>query len=220
MNMRELLIAILKDLKNLTGSNQYEQIASLPTEEQAQAALNNLLNPMLNICANYAYIQDETKAKVIRKKIIEDTEFFGLNAQKINRYLNSVAHIYYWESHHVETREILDNKAEDLSEETLSMIEEYKAQLLTGFGIKQINGVKEEMKSIAREDEVRQFKQRSVGAHPSLSEMEVKKRQLHTQWIKENFDPITGKPLPNSNFEEAWLFEKGYELKDGHLKEI
>ena len=53
---------------------------------------------------------------------------------------------------------------------------------------------------------------------PSPNELKIK--YWHSQWIKENFDPITGKPNANFMDEAVWLYDKGYELKDGELKEI
>lgn len=44
--------------------------------------------------------------------------------------------------------------------------------------------------------------------------------KLLRQYRKENFDPITGKPNNNLTDEAVWLFDKGYEIKDGELKEI
>lgn len=49
---------------------------------------------------------------------------------------------------------------------------------------------------------------------------ELKKKYYHAEWIKENFDAISGKPKLNAISENEWLLNKGFILEDGNLKEI
>lgn len=82
-----------------------------------------------------------------------------------------------------------------------------------------------EMTFSDREDRIKAF----VGAveykelknsYRPPSEMELKKRELHLQWISENIHPQTKAKLEGFKDETEWLLSKGYVLENGELKKI
>lgn len=218
--MRKRLLTILRELKDLTGITQYEKIATITDGQQAQMMLDNLLRPMIQVCALFPYIPEETKEKIIRKKIIEDMEFTGLNASKINKYLNSVAHIYYAESCHLETRKVLDAEPEELSPEVVLEIEQYKAQLLEGFGKKQITGVQAEIVKIEREERLKMGQKSVAQGYKPLTQNQVAIKVWHVNYLRENYDAVTKAKKPNWKEESEWLLDQGLFIENGELKEI
>lgn len=154
--MREHLLSILKDLKVLTGHKQYEEIAAIPDKAKAQEELDRLLRPMVNVCHSFGFIPNEQKERIIRKKIIEDREFYGLNAQKIYHYLQSVSEKYYVESHHLEAQKVLDHQPGPLSAATQAQIDRYMAQLATSTFKPSYHHLGTEMEKIKAEDAERQ----------------------------------------------------------------
>lgn len=202
--MREFFIELLKELKMLTGVKQYEEIASIEDKDHAQKTLNDLTRALCNVCGTFNYIPDEDKKKIIRKKLLEDVKFYGLTAQKVWQYLNSVSDKYWKESAHIETNKLIeeDRELKPLSAETQKMIDDYLKELSTGIGSRTITNVEIEKQKIKREDS--QKKALSSG-YKSPSADYVRTQELKRQWARENTDLQLGTILPNRpNFEE-WL---------------
>src|SRR6185436_8236158 len=61
-------------------------------------------------------------------------------------------------------------------------------------------------------EKANEFERKKIAYVPPSPE-KVIERELHLQWIKENFDPISGKPLAGFKDEQAWLLDNG-ELKE------
>lgn len=59
----------------------------------------------------------------------------------------------------------------------------------------------------------------SVGI-PFGTENDLKKKELHLNWIQETFNPITGKPIEGALDEREWLLSKGYFIENGEIKEL
>jgi hypothetical protein len=102
---REMFLRIMKNLYNLSGSKQYMDIASTPDPTEAQKKLDELLWHMTVVSNSYNYIPLADQEKIIEQKIIEDPEFYGLNARKIWHYLNSVSSKYFVQDAHKKTEE-------------------------------------------------------------------------------------------------------------------
>lgn len=209
--MREFFIELLKELKLLTGVRQYEEIASMESEEKAQQTLNDLTRALCNVCKTFDYIPDEDKKRIIKRKLLEDVKFYGLTAQKIWQYLNSVSDKYFTESHHIETNKLINEERElkPLSKETQKMIDDYLLQLSTGLGTKQISNVDTEIEKIRYEDKQKQKRVGASNGYKPPGEDYVKTAELKRQWAKENHDLYTGKPLDGWISFEEWMVGNG-----------
>lgn len=53
-------------------------------------------------------------------------------------------------------------------------------------------------------EKINEFQRKRMQYTPPSAE-QIKAKELHLQYIKENYDPITGKPLPNYQDEKTWL---------------
>ena len=194
--MRHLLLSLLKDQKRLTGIRQYEEIASNPNgKEQAQGELNELLREMVNVCDQYPYISDEDKFKIIKARMTDAPEYYGLNARFVRLALERVKDIYWKEHSYRETNKLIEHISNcevlPISEETQKLINEYMAILATGT-IKTVPNVNEhDLKVIQTEDEERVKPKAYSTTYKPLSENEIKIRDMHLQWICECVHPQT-----------------------------
>lgn len=85
-----------------------------------------------------------------------------------------------------------------LSEDTLKMINEVKSDLMDKMNPKKIIDIHAITPMRPKENSY------AVG-YPHTPADELRKKELHIQWIRENIDPITQKPLPNYQDETTWL---------------
>jgi len=96
---------------------------------------------------------------------------------------------------------------EPLSEETQRMIRDWQADLLGLQPVPQISSV--EIDRLKDEDRAR-LEGKSVKKGIDLSQFQTdailaEKKALHIQYIRENYDPITSKPLPTWIAEDDWI---------------
>jgi hypothetical protein len=83
--MKEFFKDLLKRLKPLCGLNQYLTMLESPTGKEEIVAL---LDVLCRVSEQYPLIPDADKQKIIENGVIHDTEFTGLNARVIARWLN------------------------------------------------------------------------------------------------------------------------------------
>jgi hypothetical protein len=83
--MREFFKQLLNDLKRLCGLNQLQTLNDMPEPRKEIAAL---LDVLCRVADQFPMIPDADKQKIIENGVIFDTEFTGLNARVIARWLN------------------------------------------------------------------------------------------------------------------------------------
>lgn len=83
--MKEFFKSLLTRLKPLCGLNQYLTMLESPTGKEEIVAL---LDVLCRVADQYPQIPDADKQKIIENGVIHDTEFTGLNARVIARWLN------------------------------------------------------------------------------------------------------------------------------------
>jgi len=83
--MREFFKQLLNDLKRLCGLNQLQTLNDMPDPRKEIAAL---LDVLCRVADQFPMIPDADKQKIIENGVIFDTEFTGLNARVIARWLN------------------------------------------------------------------------------------------------------------------------------------
>lgn len=189
------------ELEPLTG---IRQLYFLSQDPEGKAKIEVLIRGILHTCDQFPYIPDEAKKKIIRDKMVEDQDFDAFNSRTVYKWLNSSKDVY-WAKKAEERTEIVYEK---LSPETEEMIAKHLKALEMQLRAEKrapITGkkLKDEMEKIKSEDEERQS---GVDyAKFQTSEIEAEKKALHAQWIKENYDIITGKPLPHWMPEDEWI---------------
>lgn len=191
----------LFELEPLTG---IRQLYFLSQDPEGEKKIDVLVRGILHTCDQFPYIPDEAKKKIIRERMIEDQDFDAFNSRTVYKWLNSAKEVYWAKK----AEERTETTYEPLSPETEKMIAEHlkslEAQLRAEKRVA-ISGakLKEEMSKITQEDEER--RNGSNLAKFQTSEIEAEKKALHAQWIKENYDVITGKPLETWMPEDEWI---------------
>jgi len=158
--MKSFFEQCLRDLHQLTGLKQYIDICNLPSKEEARTVFNALVDSMVFICNQYPYIPDTEKQKVIKSRMMDTPEFYGLNARFVKLALERVKDIYWKEQAYIETNALNAQGStgvpfEELPEETQRLYNETMAKLAQGT-IQTVDPVNaNELKVIQTEDELR-----------------------------------------------------------------
>lgn len=205
--MKAFFEQCLRDLHRLTGLKQYMEICNKPTEAEAKEEMDIIVAGMVRVSDKFNYIPNDAQKRIVTHQIVSDAEMYALNAKIVYKWFNAVSDKYWHESGHLETnalREGQKENAEPISEKTQAMINRFMAELAGGT-IQSVPKVSVlEMEKIKSEDEIKQGRSKSKGI-AFTPEQELIRHELHLQWISENYDIITGKPLPNYQDEKTWL---------------
>lgn len=188
--MREYFFHLLQHLDKLAGLKQYEKLlqTSNPKEE-----IKLLLDILCRVTDHYPFIPDEAKKAIIQEAVISDPEFIGLNAKFISKHLNLKKEFYLKENQEVAiSPDALTGEERDKRiKEFLEAI--HKAEV-------NLTDRSDPYKTIREQWKPKDGEQVYKAVDPNL---ELKHRQ-HVEWVKANFDPRTGKPLP------TWVSEEEY----------
>lgn len=214
--MRDFFKSELKTLQAKTGLRQYENLSAMP---DAEFQFKILLDSMVMACNEFPYIPDADKKRIIQEQIVRDQDFTGLNSRVIWKWLNANKD-YYWSLDQTKQKPNSDmlKTFEELPDTLKKEIEAFKNKLIDS-PLKPVPTVTvDEIEAIKREDKIKQegHKALSLGYQP-LSKNEIIKRKLHIQYVADNFNPVTGKPIDNFKEENVWLKEQGYYDIEGIL---
>ena len=192
--MKDFLFDCLENLEALTGKGQLRFWANDPDGAQKRKVC---LMGMKLACADYPFIPDEDKQRIIRDQMVKDQNYEQLNAQVIHRWLSAAARSYQTHSQFSEEdllpRDQHGNPAEAAPPEVADKyLAEFKASLVK-IGTPQ----RPEWKVAKREE-----------YEPSTTPEEVHKRLLHSEYLRQNYHPITQEKLPGWMSEEEWLNQK------------
>jgi hypothetical protein len=195
--MRTFFIDCLKSLKVTRGINQYEDLAS--KGEQGREELKKLLQALITTCNQFNYIPDEAKQRVISQRILDDPEFYNLNASKVWHWLNGVSSKYY----NTQEDKPIEN-AQELSAETQKLISEFMGRLLDG-GIKVVPAASNaEIKAIKTQDDDR-VKRKAYSAGYKPDHEFGRMMELKVQWAAECTNLLTGSLKPGCPTFEQWI---------------
>lgn len=198
--MNEFFLNCLRELKVLRGINQYEDL--LAKGDKGKDECRKLINALVTTCNQFNYIPDEAKQRVIRQRILDDYEFYNLNASKVWHWLNGISNKYYNNSN-AELVEI--SNAQPLSENTQKMISDFMARLMSGDGMKSVpRASNEEIEAIKNEDANR-VKPKAHSAGYRLDPDYVRTIELKVIWARENTNLLTGSIIPGRPTFEEWI---------------
>lgn len=190
--MRDFFKSELKLLKVKTGLNQYENISAQP---DAANQFKILLDSLVIVCEEFTYIPDTEKKRIIQEAMIRDQDFQNFNSRVVWKWLNAKKDTYFKELAHQETNiefPPLTGEARDKAiQEFLKAIQE--APMLQKVGGSKYDQIRE------------QWNTNGQSNYRPLSDEEITKRELHLQYVKENYDPRTAEKLPTWIEESEWL---------------
>ncbi len=221
--MKEFFEQCLRDLHKLTGLKQYFEICNKPTEAEAKEEMAIIVGGMVRVSEKFNYIPQDAQKRIVSHQIISDHEMYALNAKMVYKWFNAVSDKYWHESGHIGTNALLkEETVRQISEEEQKRIDEiatkFLAELANGT-IREVPQVSEfELEQIKTEDKIRR-EGVSKGIH-FTPESEIRIRELHLEWIKENYELITGKPKETWLSEQEWLLNKGLFIDGNEIKQI
>lgn len=206
--MKEYFKQLMGDLKSLRGINQYEEMKSKPNGAEELQKLYEAVRAVWN---SFSYIPDSVKEYTIRQRIIDDPEFYNLNASVVYRYLNAISG-KYWNKGSSDTTEVekvsYKSNASELSPETQAMVMKFMNDLLENSRFQYIEPVTErELKDLKEDDERKYPKALSKNLQSTTrEEMELFEKKI--EWARECTHLHTGELLPNKPTFQEWLKEK------------
>lgn len=201
--MRRFFLELLNNLHLLTGLRQLEKMLnSTASVNEGKEEVNQLIEMMMKVSQQFAYIPEQDQKNIISNAVITDSEFTGLNARVIYKWLALHKDKYFKESQHIQQKPEEDWQPLT-GEARLARLKEWEQALAPM------------MQRVNTTDRVAQKEKMILGhertekiIHHSTPAEEVEKRLLHNQWIGENYDIKTGKPLDTWMAEEQWLEAK------------
>jgi len=191
--MKKYFNDLLNNLDKLTGMKQLDKLMAT---KDPKKEINDLLEILCRVCNMFGYIPDEAKQQIISDNIISDQEFIGLNAKIIFKWLDKAKGLYFSQS--VEQIAVPENYKPLVGDEREKAIQTW-LKSLKGFQDekpKELGGTR--LKSSLEELPVLEnYKKPDADA--------ILRSELHTQYIRENYEPLSGKPKPNWESESVWL---------------
>lgn len=98
--MRAFFKSELETLKIKTGLNQYENISALP---DAEHQFKLLFDSLEDVCAQYPYIPDNDKKRIVQEQIYRDQDFNQLTPRVLWKWLEREKTKYFREAAHIPT---------------------------------------------------------------------------------------------------------------------
>lgn len=206
--MREYFNDILNNLDTLAGLRQLENIYRSVGDDEGKAIteINKLLTALCNVSKLFPFIPEAEQQKIINQAVISE-EFPNLNANLVYKWLNRHKDKYFKESHHIPEQPPAPPVTE---EEKQKWLKKWQAEVdKIGSSVPIVKENSPQMEWLRK----RPVEMEDLGYTPP-SEEKVQAHNLHIQYIRENYDPYTGKPLPTWIPEKEWLNSKG----EGKLK--
>lgn len=193
--MKQFFLDLLNNLDKLAGLRQIEKImASASNEDTAKEEINSLIEVLVRVSQQFPYIPEQDQRNIISAAVVTDPEFNSLNARIVYKWLVQHKDKYFKEMQHVESHQ--ENWVPLTGEARAEKLREWMKSL-EQFNT---NHVKE---SYSPYQDVRAI-EKSVAYTPPSSE-QVHAKELHLQYIRDNYDPITGKPKAEWIPESEWM---------------
>jgi len=197
--MRDFFKDLLQNLDKLTGMKQYEKLCQTanPKEE-----IKTLLDILCRVTSQYDFIPDSAKKQIIQDAIISDPEFIGLNAKFVAKSLNMRSDFFRKQN-------------EDITISEDALTGEERGRRIAEW-LQAVNKVESAMTQPCKDDfsflkEIKPVDGQEYKSKTSLEDLLNHSR--HVEYLKQNYDPGTGKPLPTWVSEDTFNSEYDKQFK-------
>ena len=191
--MRDFFLQLLNKLDKLTGLKQMDKLMSMPNHKQE---INDLFDILCRVSDQFGYIPKDDQQRIISENVITDPEFIGLNAKIVFKWLSAAKGPYLKT---LEQTEPMPEGYKPLEgEDRAKAIQEWQDSLksLETHVKPELGGTR--LKSALEELPV-------LKGYKSPGLEDLRRAELHTQYVRENYEAITGKPKPDWIEENKWL---------------
>lgn len=194
--MRDFFLNLLQNLDKLTGMKQYEKLMQM---DNYKKEINTLLDILCRVSDLFPFIPDYDKTRIINAAVITDSEFIGLNAKVIYKWLNAQKDRYFQELAHRENEpnepplegEALQKKLAEWQEALAKMEINYTQR------VDIYQTVREQWKP----------KEGTEIYQPTIDSKILYEKDRHFAYIKSNYDARTGNKLDN------WIPEEEFNIQ-------
>lgn len=187
--MQEFYGEVLTNLYVYCGNRQAEKM----TDEE----IDLLIKVLCKVSKVYSYIPEEEQQRIIEKCLIEDKDYQNINARIVSKWLEQNGKKYFHEEAHKETKEF-EPATPEQREKHLKEWEKALLNIQDEFSVKHVSKAELMREQLYGKDA------KPTGYIPPSAE-QVEKKILHAQYLKENYDPITGNCLETWIPEDQWL---------------
>ena len=189
--MREYFLSLLKTLDKLTGIRQYEKLCQAPNPKEE---IKLLLDILCRVTDQFPYIPDDAKKTILSDAVINDSEFIGLNAKFVAKSLNMKKEFYLGKEDDVVIHpEALTGDARE------AWLNKWQQAINSMDMVNNAVNAKED-----RYAHIKSIQPKEGDLYNHTNNIDGYKYQRHREYIKDNFDPLTGEKLP------TWIPEEEY----------
>lgn len=209
--MKEFFWNLLNNLDKMAGLKQLDKIYAAHGEDKegAKKEIKMLLDVLCNVSSQFQFISEVEQQKIITQSVISE-DFPSLNGNTVYKWLARHKDKYFKESHHMQ-----EDKpgAEPLTGEARqAKLKEWLAALANTEQMLIAKATDQELSIETRKQagnlEWLRNRPKEVRSYRAPTRQELEARELHLQWIAENFDTRTGAKLPSWLPEEEWLKQR------------
>jgi hypothetical protein len=156
-----------------------------------------LIGSMVRVTDKFDYIPEEMQKKYILLELEQDQNYDGLNSRVIWKWLDRHKSSHMTHSQFSEVDLSQGKFYDELKPETKQLVDDFLRGLSDSLAVPKMS--KEEVEMNGQEKPTRR-----ASAYIPDPEI-VKAKELHIQYIRENYDAITAKPKPNWVEEREWI---------------
>jgi hypothetical protein len=198
--MKDFFKECLANLKDIANINQLHWIMQeCNSQEEFDKRKNILIDSMMIVSKKFDYIPEGIQQKYILKMMVEDQVYDGLSSRVIWKWLDMHKTNHMTHSQFDEASLMQHEPASD--EQVRKYVAEFMANMEKIGNPEYKNGIAQ----LRKESGIESVKATVHSNYKPLGESEVINKLLHIEWIRECFDPLTGKPNANWISEDEFL---------------
>lgn len=205
--MKDFFFNLLNNLDKLAGLKQLDKIYAVHGEDEqgAKNEIKALLKVLCNVSEQFPFIPEHEQQKIITHAVVSE-EFNSLNANTVYKWLARHKDKYFKEIHHVEgaqpeTPPLTGEARQAKLKEWMNSLAGLEQMMIAKASDQELNAEKRRTEGTM---EWLRDRPKEVTAYKPPTEEEVNAHKLHIEYIRENYDPYTGKPKPTWIEESQW----------------
>lgn len=196
--MKQFFKKCLEELDLKTGIKQLHWLKQeCKDQDEYDKKIDLLIGSMVRVTDKFDYIPEDMQKTYILLEMEQDQQYDALNSRTIWKWLDRHKSKHMTHSQFAEVDLSQGKFYDELKPETKQLVDNFLMKLSDSLAVPKMT--KEEVEILGQEKPTRR-----ASAYIPDPELAIKK-ELHIQWIRENFDPITSQKKPGFLEETEWL---------------